>query len=63
MTSVFPIMVTFVTAALLFWLHSYRLTRKPGVRAMCWALALLDVAVFLGGPVTGLLDSDLGLPA
>lgn len=60
---VFPIMVAFVTAALLFWLRSYRLTRKPGVRAMCWALALLDAAVLLGGPITGVLDSDLGIPA
>lgn len=41
--------ITLITAALLFWLHSYRQTRKPGVRAMCISLVLLDIAILIGG--------------
>lgn len=57
----FAIMLS-VTAALTFWVHSYRQSRKPGVRAMCLSLLLLDVAVFLGvegGPV----EAGIGVPA
>jgi uncharacterized protein DUF6545 len=37
-----------ISAALAFWIGSYRQTRKAGVRAMCWALALLDLGLALG---------------
>jgi hypothetical protein len=40
--------VLVVTAALGFWVSSYRQTRNPAVRAMCMALAFLDVGVLVG---------------
>ncbi|MFT7836948.1 hypothetical protein Q5530_12430 [Saccharothrix sp. BKS2] len=42
-----PVLVV-VTAAFWFWMSSYRHTRKPGVRAMCVALLLLDLGVLMG---------------
>ncbi|XVV05362.1 MAB_1171c family putative transporter [Actinosynnema sp. CA-248983] len=47
-----------VTAAIAFWLSSYRYSRRSGVRAMCMSLALLDVALLIGV----LSYSDLGWP-
>jgi uncharacterized protein YbjQ (UPF0145 family) len=37
-----------ITTAFVFWVRSYRQTRKPGVLAICWAALLLDVAVPIG---------------
>ncbi|TWP47404.1 hypothetical protein FKR81_32335 [Lentzea tibetensis] len=50
-----------VTAALTFWVRSYQQSRKPGVRAMCLSLLLLDLALCLGvkgGPV----EAGIGVP-
>lgn len=62
MIATFILISAFVTAALLFWLHSYRQTRKPGVRAMCLALVLLDGAVLIGG-LDPYIDLGFGIPA
>ncbi|MFE9747587.1 MAB_1171c family putative transporter [Saccharothrix saharensis] len=44
---VVPVAVV-VTAALAFWISSYRQTRNPAVRAMCMALVLLDLGLLVG---------------
>jgi len=53
-----------VTGVLLFWIAEWRVSRRPGVRAMCLALLGLQVGMTLGvPPVRAFLAGLVPLPA